>query len=205
MQLTSDSTRVLVANSDDEDEDDPSGTFIEIHGSSGGSHGYRDRDGKWVDEIPAGNPFRSSVSWDFEPSNFPRVGSEFSVWMGTEGGSYHERWNKMYATVEKDMLSLPKDAYSRNRSLPKLIGSFEFSGIEDCCKKIIELTGCRPPAAYELGEVIPPKQEPPMVIKPSQADKPRPGETSEQYWKRISLEKRGKFYYPGEGGIEQEF
>lgn len=199
MILTPESTWVRVANYYEEGEDNTPGVFISISGSSNGQHGYRDKDGKYVDDIPAGDPLRGSVYWEFSYDSYPKVGAEFMVWMGAERGSFHERWNDIYVTSGKEKPGEKDGITYRKHSTLKPIGDFKFSNIVDCCQKVIQLTGCRPPSDYDFADAIPPRQDSDPVIKPEQENKARPGESSEQYWKRIVDEQLGKYHYRHEG------
>lgn len=186
----------------------PGPALITVECYSAGGHGY-----KGSAEIPAGNPVTGgSASWNIihlDQEELPEleglVGKPVQIWTGDGGGSYHERWIKIFLIAPGLPVGFTQEARS-----PELVDEFPFRSIKRSCEELItrlSLNNGPYPEDFsskldvketegvpgeELGET------PPLSIETP--DKPKKGETSQQYWDRLRDEKIGKHHYkyPGD-------
>ncbi|RDJ35380.1 MAG: hypothetical protein DWQ19_11230 [Crenarchaeota archaeon] len=183
--------------------------LLEIRGDSSGSYGWGGGD-----EVPARDPRISplieiNITHQHEPY---LEGLKVYFIDEGEGGSYHERWWNGYAYVQIpdevieswDAPSLNffnKDASPERRRRKKdLVGTSVFKNIDDLLRYAINYFDLTGPYQFTHSHNFDAKQAPdywkklaakqyhddlPKLNQPKRKNVPKPGESSEEYWKRL--------------------
>jgi hypothetical protein len=159
----------------------------------------------------AGNPLHGQADWKImwvdEEYELPElkelVGKPVQIFMGNQHGSYHERWLDVFL-IAPSLSSRKEQAYNIEQ-----VDEFPFRSLRSSCQELIQRLG--------ITEGPKPEDFPELDVSESPTDttekevprievetpyKPKPGESSQQYWDRLRHEetKPGEYYYKHPGG-----
>ena len=178
----------------------PGPALIKVICYSAGSHGRN--------EFSAGNPLRGDASWSIvdvyedDLEEFQKfVGKPAQIWTGDAWGSYHERSITVFLIAPGLHAGFTPEAKNI-----KFEGEFPFRSIKNSCRELMDRMGiAQPPYSEDFpkldveepSEVLPGKEAPRIDVETP--DKPKKGESSQQYWDRLRDEKIGKYHYRHKG------
>lgn len=187
----------------------PGRVLVEVKCFSSGHHG---RGGN--PEISAGDPLtRGHASWSImdvdEEYDLPElkelVGKPVQIWTGDGWGSYHER------SITVFLIAPGLSGFKKEAKDIKLVSEFPFHSLRASCEELINKLGIgNPPYSQDFPKLDVPEShmdwfsdedadEALRRLSIETPDKPKLGETSQQYWDRLRDEKIGKHHYKHEG------